>query len=172
MYQSDMSEKTQTVMAAMNFDVIPERLSLKLAYTYVYADDNWNTSPYGANCTSAATTSSCLAGVNIVGLPIFGANPAYPDYTSTINRFDATAKYLIDPQYTRGMGWNGDVFVKLRYLYEQTKVTNWQDDNTLQAYMYQVTNSTTTGLKNYIFMPGQNPSYTAQAIVATVGAKW
>ena len=68
-------------------------------------------------------------------------------------------------------GWIGETFIRVRYLYEQNKVSNWQND-LVQVYMYAVTNSSTTGLKQQIFMAGIIPNYTAQAVVATFGAKW
>jgi Putative outer membrane beta-barrel porin, MtrB/PioB len=124
------------------------------------------TGPFGIACTG----TNCLNGINIAGLPSPGA-PAFPDYNTIANRVDASAKYILDPTITAMCGWIGETFIRVRYLYEQNKVSNWQND-LVQVYLYAVTNSSTTGLKQQIFMAGDNPNYTAQAIVATFGAKW
>ena len=172
LYGSSMFESVNTFVAGTNITIIPERLSLKLLYTYVYGKDSWTTGPFDLACTGTNCFNGVNAvnGINIVGLPSPGS-PAFPDYNNIANRFDGSVKYVIDPTITALCGWLGETFIRVRYLYESNKITNWQND-IVQAYLYAATNSSTTGLKQQIFMAGDNPNYTAQAVVATFGAKW
>ncbi len=160
-YTSYMFESVNTFMAAINLHLIPDRFSVKLAYTYVYGKDSWDTFPFERACTT------CFLGVNILGVPSAGS-PQYPDYNSIANRFDVTAKYILDSVY---WGFWGETFVKVRYLYETNQISNWQND-LVQVYMYQVTNSSTTGFRQQVFMAGDNPNYRVQAIALVFGGKW
>ena len=42
----------------------------------------------------------------------------------------------------------------------------------LTPYMYSTLNASTVGFKDMIFMAGDNPNYTAQAIVTSLSVKW
>jgi hypothetical protein len=110
-----------TYLAGMTHAVIPNKLDVSLAYSYVTAN---NSQPLiFANGT--------------------GPNPAtggqFPDVSSTYQRLEAMAKYTFDDDFVRSMGWNGKVSARLRYAWENNRVTNWQTD-VMQTYMYSVTN--------------------------------
>jgi hypothetical protein len=82
-------------------------------------------------------------------------------------RFDATLRYKVDDSVVRQMGWNGDVFLKLKYAYEQNSVSNWAIDN-MQQYMYYAANARGQA----VYMAGDNPSDMAQYVVASVAFRW
>ncbi len=78
--------------------------------------------------------------------------------------------YKVDPAYLTQFG-KGEVYLQLKYLYERNNVTNWQTSG-MTPYMYATLNSSTVSFKDMIFMAGDNPNYTAQAIMASLMVKW
>lgn len=44
-------------------------------------------------------------------------------------------KYRFDDELVQRLGFNGEVFAKLRYAYERNSVQKWETD-TMQTYMY------------------------------------
>ena len=91
LYGSSMFESVNTFVAGANITIIPERLSVKLLYTYVYGKDSWTTGPFDLACTGTNCFNGVNAvnGINIVGLPSPGS-PAFPDYNNIANRFDGS----------------------------------------------------------------------------------
>lgn len=150
MYQGTVDDRVNTFLAAINVELIPKILDLKLSYTHAWAIDHWGQSAFGPSPASAASLS----------IP-------YPDNTTTYQRFDAVAKYKFDEDVVRKLGWNGEAYAKVRYLYERNRVSNWQIDN-MQPYMFFFDSSRS----KQIWMAGDNPNYTAQVIVASLGFKW
>ncbi|MGA2492086.1 MAG: MtrB/PioB family outer membrane beta-barrel protein [Roseiarcus sp.] len=160
-YQSDMGENVNTWTVGANFQLIPDRLALKLSGTYELARDNWNTGPY--SCPAAAPTANC--GIVSPG------NPAYPPENTTFSHLDATLTYKFDPTVVMQLGKGGEAYLQLHYLWERENVTNWQANGT-STYMYSTLNSSTTAFKDMIFLAGDNPNYNAQAISASLVVKW
>ena len=64
-----------------------------------------------------------------------------------------------------------EVYLQLKYMIEYNNVTNWQTTG-LTPYMYSTLNASTVAFKDMIFMAGDNPNYTAQAIMASLLVKW
>ena len=159
-YQSDMGENVNTWTAAANFQLIPDRLALKLSGTYELARDAWNTGPY--KCPNGVSTANC--GIVSAG------NPAYPPENTSFVRLDATATYKVDPTFLAQFG-KGEAYLQLHYLWERENVTNWQADSA-STYMYSTLNSSTTAFKDMIFLAGDNPNYNTQAIAASLIVKW
>ena len=159
-YRSDMGENVNTWMVGANFQIIPDRLSLKLSGTYELARDAWNTGPYV--CPTKAAAIDC--GIVSPG------NPAYPPQNTSYVHLDATATYKVDPSYLAQFG-KGEAYLQLHYLWERENVTNWQADGS-SVYMYSTLNSSTTAFKDMIFLAGDNPNYNAQAIAASLIVKW
>jgi MtrB/PioB family decaheme-associated outer membrane protein len=162
-YNSSMGQNVNTWLAGATFQLIPDRLALKLSGTYELALGNWNTGPGSAGCLPInAAGSSC--GIVSPG------NPAYPAENTTYTHFDASLTYKVDPAYLTQFG-KGEVYLQLKYMYERNDVTNWQTSG-MTPYMYSTLNSSTVSFKDMIFMAGDNPNYTAQAIMASLMVKW
>ena len=159
-YASAMGENVNTWTAGANFQLIPDRLALKLSGTYELATDAWNTGAY--HCPAGVSTANC--GIASAG------NPAYPPENTTFSHLDATMTYKVDPTYLMQFG-KGEVYLQLHYLWERNSVTNWQNDST-SAYLYSTLNSSTVAFKDMIFLAGDNPNYNAQAISASLVVKW
>jgi MtrB/PioB family decaheme-associated outer membrane protein len=160
-YSSAMGENVNTWTAGANFQLIPDRLALKLSGTYELATDAWNT---GAYLCPASVSSPANCGIASAG------NPAYPAENTTFSHLDATMTYKVDPTYLVQFG-KGEVYLQLHYLWEHNSVTNWQNDST-SAYLYSTLNSSTVAFKDMIFLAGDNPNYNAQAISASLVVKW
>ena len=160
-YNSNMGEDVNTLTAGANFQIIPDRLALKLSGTYEFAKDNWNTGAY--YCPAGVSTANC-------GIPS-AANPAYPPNNTTFTHLDATLTYKLDPTFVLQLGKGGEAYLQLHYLWEREDVTNWQADST-STYLYSTLNSSTVAFKDMIFMGGDNPNYNAQAVSASLVVKW
>jgi len=143
-----------TVTAALNIELKPKVLDLKLGYTFMHANE-----------TGAGVT--CL--INCAAATINQAN-AVPDALTTYQLFEGTLKYKFDQDQLRAMGWTGQGYVKLRYVYETNFSTSWLA-NQMMPYMYAVL-PTATGGGNKVWMAGDNPNYSAQLVMATLGLSW
>jgi hypothetical protein len=97
------------------------------------------------------------------------ASPQFPDVTTTFQRLEATAKYVIDPDFVHSLGLTGQVSIKLRYAWERNNMTNWNND-TMQAYMYQTLNQSQT--LYYQALAGDNPNYNVHMIGGAVAWAW
>lgn len=146
-YAADINDRVNTFVAGVNYAVIPSRLELGLNYTWAFST---NTSPlFFGNGTTP--------------------NPQFPEVSTNFQRLDATAKYVIDPDYTRSLGMPGQVALKLRYAWERNSVTNWNNDQ-MQPYMYNVF---PTGSFAYNqFMAWDNPNYNVHMLAGTVSWAW
>ena len=101
---------------------------------------------------------------------VSAGNPAYPPENTTYGHIDASLTYKVDPAFLVQFG-KADVYLQLKYMYERNNVTNWQTGN-MAPYMYSSLNSSTVAFKDMIFMAGDNPNYTAQAVMASLMVKW
>jgi MtrB/PioB family decaheme-associated outer membrane protein len=162
-YFTDMNGVANTFVGAMDVVLVPKTLDLKLSGTLVKSADQWNsgTAPGGSsgivsNCPGAGAAATCTT---ITGL--------WPAVTDTFTRFDATLRYKVDEDVVKKLGWVGDVYVKLKYAYEQNYVDNWALGN-MQQYMYY----SASARSQQVFMAGDNPNYTAQYVAASLAIKW
>ncbi len=156
-----MAENVNTWTAAADFQLIPDRLGLKLSGSYTIADDTWGIGPE-PTCTVALSSSCGVANA---------INPAYPPESTKLYRADATLTYKVDPAMLAQLGTKAEVFLKLHYMWEESSVSNWQD-NITQVYMYSTLNPSTVSLKDMIFMAGDNPNYNTQLLMASLVVKW
>jgi hypothetical protein len=161
--QQQHGQNINTWVAGATFQLIPDRLALKLSGTYELAQGNWKTGPGSAGCLpiNAAGTSCGI---------VSPGNPAYPAENTTYTHFDASLTYKVDPAYLTQFG-KGELYLQFKYIYECNDVTNWQTSG-LAPYMDSTLNSSTVSFKDMIFMAGENPNYTAQAIMASLMVKW
>jgi hypothetical protein len=149
-----MKDSVDTYMAKVRYAAIPNKLDFDLGYTLSIANSSLSTNPN--------PIPSQTAGVVTV------AGGQYPDQKTTYQRFDIISRYTFDPDVAQRMGIKGDVFVKLRYAYERTRVTNWQND-TLQNYMWSTNNQS---LGYMTWLAGTNPNYDVHLVAASLGIRW
>jgi MtrB/PioB family decaheme-associated outer membrane protein len=145
-YTANITDSIHTVMAAVNYAAIPDRLDLRFSYTVAFSTDSQLT---------------------VLGT---GAGPAtgqYPDVKNTWQRFDATAKYRFDPDWVHSMGWKGDIYAKLMYAWERNSMANWQND-IVNTYMFNVQN--TTGYMTWLAF--DNPNYNVHMLAGSIGFAW
>jgi MtrB/PioB family decaheme-associated outer membrane protein len=147
-----MRDTVQTFLAGANIEVIPATLDLKLTFSRSVGYEDWDTSLFVWQFPP--TTTYNLSGT-------------FPRNYTKINRFDAQGKYKLDPYWVRSMGWQGDVYAKVRYMWEKVDISNWQND-VVQPYT-QLLNSANKG---YILMDWFNPNYNVQLVGLSLAATW
>jgi len=149
-----LKDTVDTFIARVRYAAIPGKLDFDLGYTLSIANSStWiNPGPFPSYTGGALT---------VAGGPI-------PDTKTTFQRFDAMAKYKLDQDLVQRMGYKGEVTAKLRYAYERTSVTNYQNDG-MQAYMWS-TNNTTIGYQTWL--AGDNPNYDVHLVAASLDFKW
>jgi MtrB/PioB family decaheme-associated outer membrane protein len=157
-YSSKISDRVNTFIFGVNYAVIPQRFDVGLNYT---ASLGKNSSPlFMQNGTGPVISNNF--GNNIQG-------GQFPDVTTTFQRLEANAKYIVDPDLVHRLGWSGAVSLKLRYAWERNSVTNWNTD-TMQPYMYQVLNQSQVAY--YQALASNNPNYNVHMIGGTVAWAW
>ena len=149
-----MRDTVQTFLAGANIEVIPATFDLKLTFSRSVGYEDWDTSLFLWGPSNPSSTSYNLSGT-------------FPRNYTKINRFDAQGKYKLDPYWVRSMGWQGDVYAKVRYMWEKVDISNWQND-IVQPYM-QLLNSSNKG---YILMDWFNPNYNVQLVGVALAATW
>ncbi|MCG6206507.1 MtrB/PioB family decaheme-associated outer membrane protein [Rhodopseudomonas sp. HC1] len=152
MYTSQTYEKVDTVIIAANIALIPGKLDMKTSYAVSVSNEDWNFAPYGS-----APVPLC-GGVACSG---------YPTVTTRFQRLDGSLKYTVDPTAVTQIGWSGEMFIKLRYIWENNRVSNWQQD-LASPYLYLVD----SGIARAISMGATNPNYNAQFVQLSLNARW
>jgi MtrB/PioB family decaheme-associated outer membrane protein len=148
-WNADIKDRINTLMAAVNWGAIPEKLDFRFSYTVSLSNDS---QPLNSN--AGATPTAATGG-------------QFPDVTGQWSRFEALAKYTFDKAWVRSMGFNGEAFAKLRYVWERNSVNNF-DQDIMQAYMNPLINN--TGFMTW--MAYDNPNYNVHLIGASLGVKW
>ncbi len=153
----NIRDYVDTFTAAVNIQLMPSVLDLRLGYTYSHAAETGA----GVTCASsfACSTAANLSLANSV-----------PNVTSTYQLFESTLKYKLDQNQLRAVGWSGQGYAKLRYAYESYQISNWQSDS-MMPFMYAVAPSAGGG-GNKVWLAGDSPNYRAQLIMATLGLTW
>lgn len=147
-----------TFILGVNYAVIPQRFDVGLTYT-----------------ASIGTNSSPLIYQNGTGPVVSSLNGAnqpisqFPDVTTTFQRLEARAKYVVDPEFVHSLGWKGEVSLKLRYAWERNSVTNWNNDY-MQTYMFSAANQAQTVY--YQALAGNNPNYNVHLIGGSIAWAW
>ena len=142
-------QHVNTVIAAVRYAAIPNRLDLDLRYT---VSDGIDEQAMLGNFP-ASGVGSCS-----------GCGPL-PNDTTMFERLDATATYKLDPTWVRQMGFKGDIKARLRYTWERNAVSNWQND-TLAPF------TDVTGLTNALWLAYDNPNYNVQMLAASLVGTW
>jgi MtrB/PioB family decaheme-associated outer membrane protein len=163
-WSSDITQKYNTYMASADWKAIPGKLDFRWEYLAALANEANNTTA----CTSGAT--------NCTGLNTGQTSSAlgFPDERNRFQRFSFITKYYVDPGIVKQMGWFGTVTAKLRYTWERNANTNYATDN-FSPYSPSAAdaggNDITNGGRS-LFLAYNNPNYTAQIIMASLGWKW
>jgi hypothetical protein len=134
-----------SVTYALGDAILPGNMDLQLGYVFSHTDNKTDTYTLGG-----------------------GNNPdQFPDVTNDFQQMEASVKYDIDPDFVSSMGWDGEASVKLRFLHEQNRMTNWQIDSVV-PYMVDVDPESDKSL----FLAALNPNYSASAVTVEFGFTW
>jgi MtrB/PioB family decaheme-associated outer membrane protein len=156
-YTANISDRVNTFIVGVNYAVVPSRFDVGLNYTL----------SIGKN-SSPLIFQNGTAPVLTAGQPTSLANQ-FPDVNTTFQRLEANAKYVVDPDFVRSMGWKGEVSIRLRYAWERNSVTNWNND-LLQPYMYQTLLQSQVAYSQ--FLASDNPNYNVHMIGGAVAWAW
>jgi hypothetical protein len=98
-------------------------------------------------------------------------NPdAFPDIEQAFTRFDLQARYRVDPETVRKLGWTGETFIRMRYMWERSVVQDWSQVS--QNYLWQVFPTGGAVYEKSIYMGWDNPNYNVHLVSLAVGVKW
>ena len=159
---TSVRDNVNTVVIGMNYAVIPQKFDVHLGYTLSIANNFQPLFFANGNGPQSGGYPSLINGV---------ANPGqFPNVSTTFQRVDATAKYVVDKDFVTSLGLKGEVALRLRYAWERNSVANWNND-TMQPYMY-------TALMNqpqaaYVqWTAGNNPNYNVHLIGGAIAFAW
>lgn len=162
-WSSDITQRYNTFLAAAEWKAIPGKLDFKVDYVAAISNE-------------ANSTQGCTSNLNQCTGKNVATNPAvvWPDEHNMFQRFNAIAKYYVDPSYVRQMGFFGEIALKLRYTWERNRNSNWATDN-FSPYSPSAADAggldITNGGKS-LFLAYNNPNYTAQIIALSLAARW
>lgn len=148
-WHADVKDTVNTFMAAANWAAIPDKLDLRLSYTMSLSTDS---QPLNSDAGAVPTAAT-------------GGQP--PDVKGQWSRIEALAKYTFDKDSVRAMGFSGDAYVKLRYVWERNSINNY-DQDLMQAYMNPLISN--TGFMTW--MAYNNPNYNVHLVGASFGLRW
>jgi MtrB/PioB family decaheme-associated outer membrane protein len=153
-WHTDIRDNVNTIMGAVNWAAIPEKLDFRLSYTMSLSQEG-------------QPITSDTGAVPAAGSGAVGTGGQFPDTKGQWSRLEALAKYTFDKERVRAMGFNGEAFAKLRYVWERNSVNNY-DQDIMQAYMNPLINN--TGFMTW--MAYNNPNYDVHLIGASLGLRW
>jgi hypothetical protein len=157
-YSANIDDRVNTFIVGVNWAAIPRRFELGLNYTLSMGKDS---SPLFMQNGTGPVVSNTF-GNNI-------ASPQFPDVTTTFQRLEANAKYVIDPDLIHSLGWKGEVAFRFRYAWERNSVTNWNNDF-MQPYMYQTLQQSQVAY--YQALAFNNPNYNVHIIGGAIAWAW
>ncbi|MBJ7534134.1 MtrB/PioB family decaheme-associated outer membrane protein [Rhodomicrobium vannielii ATCC 17100] len=151
LYFSNMKEDVDTFIVGTNF-VFNDRFDISASYSIALGKEDWtNKDIAGTTCAPTSTGANCAP---------------WPTVNTTLQRIDAQARYKLDPELITQLGFEGDVFWKLKYSWDRSRVDNWQND-LVTPYMYLVDNTARN-----ISMASYNPNYDIHAVSTSLNFKW
>jgi MtrB/PioB family decaheme-associated outer membrane protein len=136
-------EYVNTVTAGVRWAAIPNTLDLDARYTISDGVDE-------QICSLCAAPNG----------------PVFPNDVTLFERVDGTATYKFAPTFVSQLGWKGDIKARLRYTWERSSVSNWQNDSL--APFTNIPAFASTG----IWMAWDNPNYNVQMLSASLIATW
>jgi MtrB/PioB family decaheme-associated outer membrane protein len=157
---ASMKDTVDTFMAKVRYAAIPNKLDFDFGYTLSIANSTTSINP-GPFASYSSGPVPAAGVITVAGGP-------FPDTKTTFQRFDVMSKYKLDDDLVQRLGYKGEIAVKLRYAYERTSVTNWQNDS-IQSYMWSTNNQT---LGYMTWLAGNNPNYNVHLLAASLVVKW
>jgi MtrB/PioB family decaheme-associated outer membrane protein len=154
-WRNNSVQRYHTFLLASDWKVVPEKFDLRLEGLYTMATEANQFTP----CT-ASVPGACDG---------FGTNP-FPDSRANLIRFNAVAKYYVDPDLVQRLGLTGAVIVKARYTWERNSVDNWAINN-MTPYV-ATPDGQLEGGNRALFLAATNPNYTAQTVALSVAVHW
>ncbi|MBT3071077.1 MtrB/PioB family outer membrane beta-barrel protein [Rhodomicrobium sp. Az07] len=148
---SNMKEDVDTFIVGTNF-VFNDRFDISASYSIALGKEDWKNKDF-------AGTTACNA-------PLGNNCQPWRTVNTTLQRIDAQARYKLDPELITKLGFEGDVYWKLKYSWDRSRVDNWQND-LVTPYMYLVDNT-----PRNISMASYNPNYDIHAVSTSLNIKW
>ena len=159
-WSSKIAQHYHTIITALDWKAVPGKLDFKFEYLLALSSEANDTIP----CSSG--TAGCTGGGTGV------TTTQFPTERNNFQRFSVLARYFVDPDVVRQMGWKGEVVVKARYIFERNQNTNWAAD-TLTPYVPTEDQTTDlTGGGRSLFLAAMNPNYSAHIVMMALGIKW
>jgi MtrB/PioB family decaheme-associated outer membrane protein len=167
-WASDIRQQYNTYMVSSDWKAIPGKLDFKADYLAALSREANQTTP----CTAPGTNGNNCNGIGTSG--VTASQIQFPDEHNLFQRFNLVAKYYVDKDYVRQMGWFGEVTFKARYTWERNHNSNWATDN---FSPYSPSQNDPGGLDSTnggrsLFLAYNNPNYQAQIIALSVATKW
>ena len=149
----DTRDSTDSIVVGAKFTAIPEKLFLNANYTYTRSNSRWSSEcgPGGCNAVLAATI--------------------FPDTHNINQRFDASAKYMLDPTYLRNAGFlaKAQPFIKARVVWEKNSNDSWQN---MDQQLGWLVNPADLTLARSLFLGIKDPNYNVVLGMLSFGMKW
>lgn len=180
---NNADQRYHTFMASADWKAIPNSLDFRLEYVYSRGEEKNTFIPCSAPSIIGTGAAATGVGINCNGLQTVGSGATltlidptgtggqFPTEKNTLQRFNVTGRYIIDPSFVRAVGWWGDAAIKVRYTFERNRVDNWAAD-TLTPYVPTGDSNELTGGGRSLFLAYNNPNYNAQLIAASLVLKW
>ncbi len=127
-YGANINDRVNTFIVGVNWAVIPKRFDVGLNYTLSMGKDSW---PLFMQSGTGPIVS------NNFGNKLQA--PQFPNVTTTFQRLEANAKYVVDPDLIRSLGWKGEVALRFRYTGEHNP-RDQLEQRFMQPYMYETLN--------------------------------
>jgi MtrB/PioB family decaheme-associated outer membrane protein len=153
---SNMKEDVNTFIVGFNV-ALNDQFDLSTSYSVAFAQEDWTSYDISGN-------SACAVAIPAVSP---GCAP-FPTVNSNLHRVDAILKYRFDSESITKLGFEGDVYWKVKYSWDRARVDNWQND-LANPYMY-VVDAATAGRAYQ--MAGFNPNYDIHAVATSLNLKW
>ena len=169
-WDSDIRQFYNTYTVAADWKAIPDKLEFKADYIAALSTEANQTQPCRNTVVTAGNPAACTG----AGTGVTVGNTQFPDERNIFQRFSLLMKYYLDPTIVKQqMGQFSEVALKARYTWERNQNSNWATDN-FSPYSPSAADSggdTTNGGRS-LFLAYNNPNYTAQIIMASIGLKW
>jgi MtrB/PioB family decaheme-associated outer membrane protein len=150
---SNMKEDVHTFIVGTNI-ALNDQFDLSASYSIAFGKEDWTAySIGGANpcSTVALAPGGCLP---------------FPTVNTNLQRVDAILKYKFASEAVTKIGFQGDVYWKLKYSWDHARVENWQND-LATPYMYFVDPT-----QRAYEMAAYNPNYDIHTVATSLNFKW
>jgi MtrB/PioB family decaheme-associated outer membrane protein len=156
-WASNMKEDVDTFIFGANI-ALNDQFDFSASYSIAFGKENWTATDLSGNSACATPGSAAY---------LAGCMP-YPTVNTNLQRVDAVLKYKFDSELVTKTGFDGDVYWKLKYSWDHSRVDNWQND-LVTPYMYLVDPS---AQGRDISMAAYNPNYDVHVVATSLNFKW